>query len=321
MIEIKNLKKSYDGEKNVINDLSLVIEDEITFGLIGNSGAGKTTLLNCLTGLETYDEGSILIDGIDITGLEQEKSREFRGKVGVVFQDFCLLNRKNVFENIALPMRCWNYSEEDIKKRVELMAKLVGIEDKLLFRPKELSGGQKQRVAIARALVLQPKYLLCDEATSFLDQKTTNSILKLLKKIQQEMKVTIIIVTHEMDVLEKACNKIGLLKDGKIIKTGYTRDLLLSGDKDINTFIYDKTKTNENETEIIIKVPYSNNELLLINDKLYGFDVPFKLENIKKIELDNENIILIKIIVSNEKIKEAVTALNNEKLNYEIEGY
>lgn len=201
------------------------------------------------------------------------------------------------------------------------MAKLVGIEDKLLFRPKELSGGQKQRVAIARALVLQPKYLLCDEATSSLDPKTTNSILKLLKKIQQEMKVTIIIVTHEMDVLEKACNKIGLLKDGKIIKTGYTRDLLLSGDKDINTFIYDKTKTNENETEIIIKVPYSNNELLLINDKLSGFDVPFKLENIKKIELGNENIILIKIIVSNEKLKEAVTALNNEKLNYEIEGY
>lgn len=186
---------------------------------------GKSTLLNCLIGLEKYQSGSISIDEVCLEKLNDLKMREFRKNMGMIFQNFSLIGRKDAFHNIALPMECWNYSKTEIKERVEELAELTGIQDKLKSRPSELSGGQKQRVAIARALVMNPKYLLCDECTSALDPKSTASILDLLKDLQQHFNITIIVVTHEMAVVQNICKRMAILESGKISLLGNVQEI------------------------------------------------------------------------------------------------
>ena len=167
MIKIQNLLKKY--ENNIVLDhLNLEINQNEVFGIVGASGVGKSTLLNILIGLEKYESGSIDIDGVKLESLSEKEMRIFRKKVGVIFQNFSLIERKTVFKNIALPMECWHYSKSEIKEKVEELAEISGIKDKLYARPSELSGGQKQRVAIARALTMDPQYLFCDECTSAL---------------------------------------------------------------------------------------------------------------------------------------------------------
>ena len=165
MIEIKQLYKSY-GELEVLKDINLTVNTGEIYGLVGRSGAGKSTLLRCINGLENYQSGSLKIDGTEMKDLSKTQLREFQKEIGMIFQHFSLVERRNVYKNIALPMVCWKYKKEDIDKRVQELAKLVEISDKLYDRPKMLSGGQKQRVAIARALSMNANVLLCDEATS-----------------------------------------------------------------------------------------------------------------------------------------------------------
>ena len=176
MIEIKNVVKSF-GETKVLKDISISIKQGEIYGIIGHSGAGKSTLLRCINGLEGYNEGTVNVMGQEVSTLSSYELRKFRKDLGMIFQNFNLMQRKNVFDNVALPLEVWGYSKEEIKTRVLELLKLVGLEEKVKNKPSELSGGQKQRVAIARALALEPKVLLCDEATSALDPKTTKDIL------------------------------------------------------------------------------------------------------------------------------------------------
>ncbi len=228
MIEIKNLKKIWEDDgSSVLEDINLTIEDGDIYALVGRSGAGKSTLLRCINGLTSYQEGSLTVDGKEVKDFSEKELREFRRRVGMIFQQFSLLERETVYKNVALPMQCWKYSKSDIDKKVKELLELVGLSDKMNAKPRNLSGGQKQRVAIARALTMDPKILLCDEATSALDPKTTNSILDLLLEINEKLGITIIIVTHQMEVVRKACNKACILEYGKIADIGTVREIFI----------------------------------------------------------------------------------------------
>ena len=229
MIEIKNLKKVWeDTGSPVLEDINLTIQDGEIYALVGRSGAGKSTLLRCINGLTSYQEGSLKVDGHEIRDYSYNELREFRRHVGMIFQQFSLLERETVYRNVALPMTCWKYPKDEIDRKVKSLLELVGLSDKMNVRPRNLSGGQKQRVAIARALTMDPKFILCDEATSALDPKTTNSILELLMEINQKLGITVIIVTHQMEVVRKACSKACILENGRITAEGSVRDIFFN---------------------------------------------------------------------------------------------
>ena len=244
MIEIKNLSKSFQ-DLDVLKGISLSIEDKEIYGIIGQSGAGKSTLLRCINGLEPYESGEIVIDGKTVSFSDKKELRNLQRRMGMIFQGFNLLERLDVYENIALPMRFWgiNRKSEESKKKILDLIKLVGLEDKVHAKPRELSGGQKQRVAIARALVLDPQFLLCDEATSALDPEITKGILALLQKINQELGITIIIVTHQMEVVKQVCRKVAFLSNGVVLAEGRPEKLFVHPDKpEIKTFLRDDSE-------------------------------------------------------------------------------
>lgn len=236
MIEIKNLSKKY-GENEILKNINLTINSGEIFGLVGASGAGKSTILNCINGIDEYQNGSILVDGIQIESLSTSELREMRKNIGVIFQNASLLKRKDVFQNISLPLECWGYDRAFIKDRVYKLAEMVGIENKLNSRPDELSGGQRQRVCIARALALEPKYLLSDESTSALDPKTTLSILELIKQIHKEIGLTVVFVTHEMQVIQNICERMAILEDGNISDCGYVTEMFLNKPKSLQRLL------------------------------------------------------------------------------------
>ncbi|AVQ44598.1 methionine ABC transporter ATP-binding protein [Clostridium botulinum] len=236
MIEVSNLKKIIK-DKVILEDINLSIKEGEVFGIVGHSGAGKSTLLRCLNGLESYEEGSIKINGEEIDKLSKKQLRIFRKDLGMIFQSFNLLKRKNVFQNIALPLEIWGMSKNEINNRVKELLKLVDLEDKAYVKPHNLSGGQKQRVAIARALALAPKIILCDEATSALDPKTTKDILSLLKDINEKLGITIVIVTHQMEVIKEICERVALMDKGKIKSLGFSEELFLSPDKHLKKLL------------------------------------------------------------------------------------
>lgn len=231
MIEIAHLTKQWDESSVVLKDINLSINDGEIFALVGRSGAGKSTLLRCINGLTSYQNGSLKVNGREVREMTEMELREFRRDIGMIFQQFSLLERESVFNNVALPMRCWKYSKDDINQKVTSLLKLVGLEDKADVRPRNLSGGQKQRVAIARALTMNPSILLCDEATSALDPNTTTSILDLLKQINQELGITIIIVTHQMEVVRQVCNRACILENGVISSIGSVKELFMDQPK------------------------------------------------------------------------------------------
>ena len=243
IVEVKNLIKNFD-DLEVIKDVSFDIEEGDIFGIIGQSGAGKSTMLRCFNGLENYQSGSIKVFGKEVKDLDKNELRLMQKDMGMIFQNFNLLSRLSVYDNVALPLKFWgqNAKSPENKKRILDLLKLVGLEDKVNSRPKVLSGGQKQRVAIARALILNPKVLLCDEATSALDPKITQDILKLLRQINEELHITIIIVTHQMEVIKQICNKVVFLKEGKIVAKGKPEELFVSSNDDIQDFAGDDTK-------------------------------------------------------------------------------
>lgn len=236
MIKIAALKKSYDKDV-ILENINLNIEKGDIYGLVGASGAGKSTLLRCINGLVDYDSGSLVVNGVDLKKLNNEELMEFRKNIGMVFQQFSLLERLTVYENVDLPMKCCKYSKEDRKKKVNELLDLVGLFDKKDSRPGELSGGQKQRVAIARALTLNPKILLFDEATSALDPNTANSILQLVRKINEEFGLTVIVVAHQMEVVRKVCNKMALLKGGELIANGEVTDIFMNEPEELRELL------------------------------------------------------------------------------------
>ena len=236
MIKIENLKKFY-GATQIIDGVSLNVEKGEIFAIVGHSGAGKSTLLRCINGLEDYQGGSLKVFDKEISALKDKELRELRRDVGMIFQHFALMARKTAFENVATPLKFWGYSDGEIKKRVSELLELVGLANKAASYPGELSGGQKQRVAIARALALSPKILLSDEATSALDPNTTNSILELLKQINQTLNISVVLVTHEMEVVKSIARRAVLLESGKIIGSGTIEELFLKPDEKMKEFL------------------------------------------------------------------------------------
>lgn len=228
MIEIKNVNKVfYQGNTpiNALSDINLTIEQGRIFGVIGSSGAGKSTLIRCVNLLERPTNGQVLFDGVDLTKLSKKKLTQTRRKIGMIFQHFNLLSSRTVFNNVALPLELAGVKKGKIKHKVENLLTLVGLADKRDVYPANLSGGQKQRVAIARALASDPKVLLCDEATSALDPATTISILELLRKINKELNLTILLITHEMAVVKGICEEVAIIGGGRLVETGLVGDI------------------------------------------------------------------------------------------------
>lgn len=222
MIELKNVTKTFKSEDyfiKAVDDVRLTINDSEIFGFIGYSGAGKSTLVRCINLLEKPDSGNVIIDGVDLTTLSEKELREERKNIGMIFQHFNLLNSISVFDNIAFSLKNTSLSKSEIEARVKELAEIVGIEREIYKYPSELSGGQKQRVAIARALASKPRILLCDEATSALDPKTTKSILELLKNLNKTLAITIVIITHEMDVIKTICDRVAIMEAGKVVES------------------------------------------------------------------------------------------------------
>ncbi len=223
MIKLNSIYKKYHSGSNTVSALQNInfsVSPGKIMGIIGPSGAGKSTLIRMINLLERPDQGSIIIDGMNLLHLNREELMEARRKIGMIFQQFHLLSSRTVFGNIALPLELLGYSKKDIQHRVTELLKLVNLEDKSEAYPAALSGGQKQRVAIARALAPSPKVLLCDEATSALDPKTTHSILKLLQDINRKLGLTILLITHEMDVIKAICDEVAILDQGKLVERG-----------------------------------------------------------------------------------------------------
>jgi D-methionine transport system ATP-binding protein len=228
IISFENLSKRYEkkGQTFVaLDNVTFKVNKGDVYGLIGFSGAGKSTLLRMVNALETPTEGKVFVKGVDLTSLKESKLREIRKDIGMIFQEFNLLETKTVFDNIAIPLVLRHESKQKIKSRVEELLKFVGLEDKAKALPGELSGGQKQRVGIARALATESEILLCDEATSALDPDTTESILNLLARVNKELNVTILFVTHTIRVVQKLCNKVAILEHGKLVENGSVIDI------------------------------------------------------------------------------------------------
>lgn len=228
IISFENLSKRYEKKGQIfvaLDNVTFKVNKGDVYGLIGFSGAGKSTLLRMVNALETPTEGKVFVKGVDLTSLKESKLREIRKDIGMIFQEFNLLETKTVFDNIAIPLVLRHENKQKIKARVEELLKFVGLEDKAKALPGELSGGQKQRVGIARALATEPEILLCDEATSALDPDTTESILNLLARVNKELNVTILFVTHTIRVVQKLCNKVAILEHGKLVENGSVIDI------------------------------------------------------------------------------------------------
>lgn len=235
MITVKNVSKTFNtptGKVEVLKNINLSVENGDIFGIIGFSGAGKSTLIRCLNGLEKPDSGNILIGENEITKLNRKELRNSRKKIGMIFQQFNLFDSRTVYENVAFPLEISGYKKDKIKERVEEILELVELSEKKDSYPLQLSGGQKQRVGIARALANEPNVLLSDEATSALDPQTTFSILELLKNINKRLNLTIVIITHELDVLRYCTNNMVVLEDGHIVEKGNTENLFLNPKSD-----------------------------------------------------------------------------------------
>lgn len=223
MIELKNVGVTFEDEKQTVKavqDVTLSVDEGDIFGIVGYSGAGKSTLVRTINFLQRPTSGQVVVDGQDLSALPPKSLRTARKKIGMIFQHFNLMRARTVAGNVAYPLKHSGLTKKETDQKIDELLELVGLADKKNTYPSQLSGGQKQRVAIARALANDPEVLLCDEATSALDPKTTSSILRLLKKLNRKLSLTIVIITHEMQVVKEICNKVAVMDDGKVVEKG-----------------------------------------------------------------------------------------------------
>ena len=273
IIELKNIVKTFPSEKvgegvHAVKDVSVSIEEGDIFGIIGYSGAGKSTLVRCINLLEKPTSGEVIVEGKNITGYSEAELRAVRRRMGMIFQHFNLLNSANVFENVAAPLKNQGkLSGKEIKERVEEMLRLTGLEDKERAYPSQLSGGQKQRVAIARALVGRPKILLCDEATSALDPNTTTQIIELLRSLQEKLRLTVVMITHQMEVVKSICNKVAVMEEGKIVEEGSLVEVFSEPKSSITKEFREKTLYRKEAVALAEKNKRNLYELTFIGEK------------------------------------------------------
>ena len=304
MIKIENLSKFY-GDTQILFDVNLEVKKGEIFAIVGHSGAGKSTLLRCINGLESYQGGSLKVFDQEIKKLDETQQRHLRRDVGMIFQHFALMARKNVFENVATPLKFWGYKSDETEKRVRELLNLVGLESKAKSYPSELSGGQKQRVAIARALALNPKILLSDEATSALDPNTTNQILELLEKINKELEISVVIVTHEMEVVKSIAKRAILLEGGKIIGSGSIEELFLKPDEKMKEFLGEVEILPSTGTNIRLFFPKEVAQNSVITHMARSLNIDFNIVW-GKLEKLNDNVLGSLVINIDEKDKENV---------------
>lgn len=301
MIKTSDIKKSY-GETSVLRGLSLDIERGGIYGIAGRSGAGKSTLLRCINGLEDYDSGSLIVDGVDVKNLSLKDLRSFRKNIGMIFQHFSLLERLTVYENIALPLRCWKYKQSYIDKRVRELAEVIGIPDKINQKPRELSGGQKQRVAIGRALAMEPDILLCDEATSALDPRTAKTIISLLKEINSQLGITIVFVSHQMQIIKELCNDMAIIEHGRVAVAGSVDEVFSNQHAALTNLIGEDSFLTDDMTTIKVRLNgYDNGTIIPRMAVELGVD--FIIRGNKDLTADNLNEYVISY---SEKNKEEV---------------
>jgi D-methionine transport system ATP-binding protein len=317
MISIKNLNKYY-GDTQVLKNISIDIKKGEIFAIVGHSGAGKSTLMRCINGLEDYSDGSLQVNGKEIKELGKEELRAFRKNIGMIFQHFSLIQRKTVFENVALPMQLWGYTKAEITKKVKDLLALVGLDEKLDSYPNELSGGQKQRVAIARALTLDPDVLLSDEATSALDPNTTTSILNLLKEINNKLNITIVLVTHEMEVVKQIAQRALLLEHGNIIGFDDTEELFLKPDEQMKHFLGETEVVPNEGVNIKIYFPKDNVFQSFITKMARELDMDFDIVWGKLEEINTHIVGNMVINIKDEQKNPVIDYLKEHDIVWEV---
>lgn len=274
MIKLENIDVTFkQGVKvvNAVKNVSLHVEPGDIYGIIGYSGAGKSTLVRTINLLQRPTKGNVVVNGVNLLKLKPKGLRAARKKIGMIFQHFNLMNTLSVFDNVAFPLKKSGKTKSEIEQKVLSLLELVGLEDKVNSYPRQLSGGQKQRVAIARALANDPDVLLCDEATSALDPKTTYSILELLQKVNVQLGITIVIITHEMQVVKEICNKVAVMEEGEVIEQGSVLEIFTNPERDLTKDFID-TATHINQG---IETVLSHEQLLNLQEGDYLVKISF----------------------------------------------
>lgn len=333
MIEIQNLNKTYVTDKDTlvaVKDVNLHVNKGEIFGIIGLSGAGKSTLIRCINRLEEPNGGKIFIENVDITSLDKERLRLMRKEIGMIFQHFNLLMQKNIYDNIAFPLQLEGHSKAQIDKRVNELLEYVDLSDKKYAYPSQLSGGQKQRVAIARAIANNPKILLSDEGTSALDPKTTKSILSLLNKIRTELGITIVMITHQMEVVKEVCDRVAIMEDGQVLEVN-TVENLFKEPKTRTAASFVNTVQSDIQEEIIhpsdfsgilIRLSYLGNNskepIVSRMVKKHNIDVNILSGNINKLQSNNVGHLILELIGEKVDIEKAIDFLVDENVHVEV---
>ncbi len=334
MIELKDINKIYESNGNIVHackNISLKIEKNDIYGIMGLSGAGKSTLLRTINLLESPTSGKVIVDGKDITNFTEKSLREYRKKTGMIFQHFNLLESRTVRGNIAFALEVAGWKDKNaIKNRVNELLNLVELEDKGDFYPVQLSGGQKQRVGIARALANSPNILLSDEATSALDPKTTKSILELLKNIQKKLGLTIILITHQMEVIRAICNKAAILEKGEVIEEGSVEEIFTNPKSHIaKEFLSHLTHEEEEEVEFIknsgkkiIKLSYLGEKVKkpIISSLIKAFNVDLSIisGSIDKLTTTNVGHLILELEGPMTNQEESIEWLLSQGLGVEV---
>ncbi|WP_392558456.1 methionine ABC transporter ATP-binding protein MetN [Orbus mooreae] len=342
MIRLENISKTFiHNKKNIeaLKDININVPAGQVYGVIGKSGAGKSTLIRCINLLERPTSGKVFIDNQEITGLSNHQLIYIRRKISMIFQHFNLLSSRTVFDNVAFPLELDRVPKKQIKVKVNQLLELVGLTDKASVYPANLSGGQKQRVAIARALANDPKVLLCDEATSALDPETTRSILELLKNINKKLGLTILLITHEMDVVKQICDQVAVISDGKLIEQASIGEMFSNAKSDIaRQFIQATLHLNIPDDYLKRLSPIHEeglNPLLRLEFSGVSVDSPLLSQAAKEFNIDNNiisaqmdyaggvkfGIMLTEMIGSQLATKNAIQFLQNNNTKIEVLGY
>lgn len=344
MIQLSHIEKTYDspsGPVKALKDIDLTIERGEIFGIIGLSGAGKSTLIRCINMLERPTAGKVIVDGQDMTAMSEKELRKARKNIGMIFQHFNLLSSATVYDNIAFPLRLSHTPEEEIKKKVLPLLDLVGLADKAHQYPSQLSGGQKQRVGIARALASEPKVLLCDEATSALDPQTTRSILELIQDINRKLSLTVVVITHEMQVIKDICDKVAVIENGVIAEQGTVLEVFTNPQKPITQNFISVLLSNELPAAFrggeVSKTPLPGAYLLLrltfigesaddpvlagMIRKFPEIEVTMLFGNLDQIKSTPFGRMIIGITGPEARIQEALQYLRQQDLKEEVIGY
>ena len=342
MIDLSSVSKTFTGsaqqeQVEALRDVSLTVRQGEVFGIIGSSGAGKSTLVRVINLLERPDTGQVRVNGLELTTLSQKDLRRVRRKIGMIFQHFSLLPSRTVFDNIAFPLRYTGLPAGDIHAKVTGLLDLVELSDKASAYPSQLSGGQQQRVAIARALAADPQVLLCDEATSALDPQTTLSILRLLKKVNEQLGITIVIITHEMAVIKEVCDRVAVMEAGRVVETGQVFDVFASPKETITRRFIETTGTMHrlqemidgdspilklSPGELLVRLQYAerNPGAPLVSRVSREFDIDLNILFGNVEILGGSPLGALVVIASGEanKIKEALAYMREQNVNVEV---